>query len=92
VTLRDLLDDAIARLRLCDVPNLLAVRKFLDGIEAQRRVAAAAWDTDLDDESSGFADDQHLTRVSSVPSRIALDDSDSPYEVEYDFDGGGGEG
>lgn len=36
MTLRELLDDTILRLGLCDRVDLLAVRKFLDGIEAQR--------------------------------------------------------
>jgi len=36
MTLRELLDDTILRLGLCDRVDLLAVRKFFDGIEAQR--------------------------------------------------------
>ncbi len=36
MTLRDLLDDTIERLTLFDRVDILAVRKFMDGIDAQR--------------------------------------------------------
>lgn len=41
MTLRELLDDTIMRLGLCDRVEMLAVRKFLDGIEAQRTILQA---------------------------------------------------
>lgn len=41
MTLRGLLDDTILRLGLCDRVDVLACRKFLDGIEAQRAMLQA---------------------------------------------------
>ena len=42
------------------------------------------------DELAEWRADAHETRISDAPARLALDADPEPYEVEYDFEGGGG--
>lgn len=84
-----LISDIALRLGQCDLDELGQVRGYLDVIEARRRPARMPDHPPHSDESHEWDRSAHLTRTSLEPARMALDETEDPYDdlsVDDGFD------